>query len=44
MNELLLYWFLYVSTGAAVGAFTGTLVALGVQALFKKIKGWRNGV
>lgn len=43
MNDLLLYWFLYVSTGAAVGAFLGTLLALGVRELYRKLKnGWIN--
>lgn len=40
MNDLLLYWFLYVSTGAAVGAFIGTLLALGTRALFRKLIKW----
>lgn len=42
MNELLLYWFLYVSTGAAVGSMIGTLLALGIRNLARKIKDWTN--
>lgn len=42
MNDLLLYWFLYVSTGAAVGAFIGTVVAFGVRALYRKVKKWMD--
>lgn len=43
MNEILLYWFLYVASGAAVGAFVGTMVAFGVRELYKKIKKWMEG-
>lgn len=40
MNDLLLYWFLYVSTGAMIGAFLGTLLAFGFAALTKKLIKW----
>ena len=40
MNDLLLYWFLYVASGAAVGAFFGTLLALGVRTGTKKLYKW----
>jgi hypothetical protein len=40
MNDLLLYWFMYVSTGAMVGAFIGTLLAFGIAALIKKLNKW----
>lgn len=38
MNDLLLYWFLFISISALIGAFIGTLLALGASALIKKIK------
>jgi uncharacterized membrane-anchored protein len=40
MNDLLLYWFLYVSTGAAVGAMIGTLLAFGIRAGSTKLTKW----
>lgn len=40
MNDLLLYWFLFVSSSAFVGALLGTLAALGIRSLFKKIVKW----
>lgn len=36
LSDIVLYWFLFVSIASAVGAFTGTLLALGVSKLFKK--------
>lgn len=36
LSDIVLYWFLFVSVSALVGAFTGTLLALGVRAIFKK--------
>lgn len=40
MNDLLLLWWLFYVSGALVGAFFGTLLALGTRALFKKIVKW----
>ena len=40
MNDLLLLWWLFYVGGGLVGAFIGTLLALGVRALFKKIAKW----
>jgi hypothetical protein len=42
LNEILLYWFLFVSASALVGSFVGTLLALGTRALYKKIKKWMD--
>lgn len=36
LSDIVLYWFLFVSVSALIGAFTGTLLALGVRAIFKK--------
>jgi hypothetical protein len=44
MNDLLLYWFLFVSSSAFVGALLGTLAALGVRRLYIKVKEWTNNV
>jgi len=40
LNEILLYWFLYIASGAAVGSLVGTLVALGIRGLYRKLKNW----
>ena len=37
LNEILLYWFLFVSANALVGSFIGTLLALAARGLSKKI-------
>ena len=36
LTDIVLYWFLFVSVSSLIGAFTGTLLALGVRSLFKK--------
>ena len=36
LSDIVLYWFLFVSVSALIGAFTGTLLAFGVRSLFKK--------
>lgn len=36
LNDIVLYWFLFVSVSSMIGAFIGTLLALGVRTLFKK--------
>ena len=36
LSDIVLYWFLFVSVSAMIGAFVGTLLALGVRGLIKK--------
>lgn len=36
LNDIVLYWFLFVSVSSMIGAFTGTLLALGVRGIIKK--------
>lgn len=36
-------WLIYWVSGAVVGSFIGTLLALGVRALFKKMLKWSRG-
>ena len=36
LNDIVLYWFLFVSVSSLIGAFIGTLLALGARALTKK--------
>ena len=36
MNQLLLYWFLFVG----FGAFAGTLLALATRGVYRKLKEW----
>lgn len=36
LSDIVLYWFLFVSVSSMIGAFVGTLLALGVRTLFKK--------
>mgnify|MGYP000205456377 FL=1 len=36
LNDIVLYWFLFVSVSSMIGAFIGTLLAFGARALTKK--------
>ncbi len=36
LNDIVLYWFLFVSVSSLIGAFIGTLLAFGARALTKK--------
>lgn len=42
LNEILLYWFLFVLAGALVGSLIGTSLALAARGLYKKIKKWMD--
>ncbi len=35
-------WLVYWVSGAVVGSFIGTLLALGARALYRKIKKWMD--
>ncbi len=37
--DLLKLWVLWYSSAAAFGAFIGTMLAFGVRALYRKLKG-----
>lgn len=41
-QSLWMLWLIYWVSGAFVGSFFGTLTALGVRALYKKIKKWMD--
>lgn len=40
MNDLVLYWFLFVAVSAMIGSFLGTLLAWGVRGIVRRIVKW----
>lgn len=42
LSDIVLYWFLFVSVSSLIGAFTGTLLAFGARALYRKVKKWMD--
>ena len=40
MNDLVLYWFLFVAVSAMIGSFLGTLLAWAVRGIVRRIIKW----